>query len=91
MCTREHSVNSLYVLLTEVVIGVRNSLALAEQGRGVAMVRCGGTYSVKWFRVYGVIQLCGVHNQQKGEDNHSHTCLLRQLGSMAMLTIVLLG
>ena len=33
------------VLLTEVVISVRNRSTLAEQGRGVAMVRCGGTHS----------------------------------------------
>ena len=30
---------------------VRNSSALAEQGRGVAMVRFGGTHSEKWLRV----------------------------------------
>ena len=91
--TRKHSVNSLYILRTEMVIRVRNSLALAEQGRGVAMVRCGGTHLVKWFRVYRAkwFNTVGSITSKKGKDNHSHTCLLRQLGSMAMLTIVLLG
>ena len=78
------------VLLTEVVISVRNSSALAEQGRGVVMVRCGGTHSVKWFRVYRAKRFKSVGSimSRKGEDNHSHTCLSGQLGSVVTLALV---
>ena len=78
----EHSVNSLHILLTEVVIRVRNSLALAEQGRGVAIVRYGGTRSVKWFREYRAkrFKFVGSKRNKAGEDTHSHTCLSGQLG-----------
>ena len=40
------------IKLTDEVISVRNPSALAGQGRGVVMIRCGGTHSVKWLRVY---------------------------------------
>ena len=93
MRTREHPVNSLHALLTEVVIRVRNSSALVEQGRGVAIVKCGGTHSVKWFRVYRAKQFNSVGPvlSRKEENNHSHTGLSGQLGSVEMLTLVPLG
>ena len=52
MCTEETRVGIireavLLTELTEVVISVRNPSALAEQGRGVVMIRCGGTHSEK--------------------------------------------
>ena len=79
--------------LTEVVISVRNPSALAGQGRGVVMIRCGGTHSVKWLRVYRARRLkcIGLLNSKSGEDSHSHTCLSGQVGSVDMLTLVPLG
>ena len=70
------------------VISVRSSADLAEQGGGVAIVRCGGTHSVKWLRVYRTKRFNSVGSitSRKGEDNHSHTCLSGQLGSVEMLT-----
>ena len=52
MCTEGTRVSIIReaVLLTELteeVISVRNPSALAGQGRGVVMIRCGGTHSVK--------------------------------------------
>ena len=69
------------VLLTEVVISVRNSSALAEQGRGVVMVRCGGTHSVKWLRVYRAKRFNSRGSiMSRMEDTHKHTCQSGQLG-----------
>ena len=81
------------VLLTEVVINLRKPSALAEQGRDVAMLRCGGTHSVKWLRVYRATRFnsVGPKMNKVGEDTHCHTCLSGQLGSVEMLTIVPLG
>ena len=72
---------------------MRSPSALAEQGRGVVMIRCGGTHSVKWLRVYRARQFnsVGSLNSETGEDSHSHSCPSGQPGSVSMLTLVLLG
>ena len=76
--------------LTEVVISVRNPSALAEQGRGVVMIRCGGTHLVKWLRVYRATRFnsVGSLSSEMGEDSHSHSCPSGQLVSVVMLTLV---
>ena len=53
------------VLLTEAVINLRKPSALAEQGRGIAMLRCGGTHSVKWLRVYRATRFNSVRPKKK--------------------------
>jgi len=92
-CAQENTHCKFIVLLTEVVISVRNSSTLAEQGGGVVMVRCRGTQSVKWLRVYRAprFNFVGSKRNKMGEDTHSHTCLSGQLGSVEMLTLVPLG
>ena len=72
---------------------MRNPSALAGQGRGVVMIRCGGTHSVKWLRVYRARRFTSTGSvvSKIGEDSHSHTCLSEQVGSVDMLNLVPLG
>ena len=75
LCAQENTHCKFIVLLTEAVISVRNSSTLAEQGKGVAMVRCGGTHLVKWLRVYRAKRFNSVGSKRNkvDEDTHSHT------------------
>ena len=79
-------------IIIEGVLAVFSSIHVISP-RAYAIVRCGGTHSVKWCRVYRTKRFnsAGSITSRKGVDAHSHTCLSGQLGSVEMLTLALLG